>query len=162
MQAFIVILVYINLREQTVQHIGFTGTRKGLTPAQKTRLQEGFQRLANHANGIWRLHHGDCVGADATAHQLAKAIGGQIEIWPPINPKYRAWCENADKVNEPDKYLTRNKHIVNASSLLVAATGGEEELRSGTWSTIRYAKEQNKLTYAVFPNGEMRIIRPTD
>jgi predicted Rossmann fold nucleotide-binding protein DprA/Smf involved in DNA uptake len=40
--------------------------------------------------------------------------------------------------------LVRNRAIVNSSGLLIAAPAGEEILRSGTWSTVRYARSKDK------------------
>ena len=38
-------------------------------------------------------------------------------------------------------YLERNKNIVNAVDFIIAAPDGPEKVRSGTWSTVRYAKK---------------------
>jgi hypothetical protein len=62
-----------------------------------------------------------------------------------VDAKLRAWC-GGDVVLEPLPYLTRNQHIVKAVEtfpvrLLIAAPHQVEEVtRSGTWSTIRYAR----------------------
>ena len=40
---------------------------------------------------------------------------------------------------------TRNKDIVNSCDILIACPENDKEvIRSGTWSTIRYAKKINK------------------
>jgi len=47
-------------------HIGFTGARQGMTEGQKSALRD---LLASHSGVV--LHHGDAVGADAEAHDIA-------------------------------------------------------------------------------------------
>lgn len=48
--------------------------------------------------------------------------------------------------------LDRNRDIVNGSDvMLVAPRERKEELRSGTWATYRYAREQGKTCIVVWP-----------
>jgi hypothetical protein len=94
------------------------------------------------------FHHGDCVGADAEADDLIAQIGGcKIVIHPPDNPRKRAFkTRYPGRIVLPAKpYLMRNHDIVDATDILIAAPKtNEEELRSGTWATIRYAMKQGK------------------
>ena len=56
----------------------------------------------------------------------------------------RAFCIGTI-VKEPQPYLQRNHNIVNECDMLVAfPSTSNEVLRSGTWSTIRYAKKAKK------------------
>lgn len=51
-------------------------------------------------------------------------------------------------------YLQRNKVIVDRCGVLVAAPGeAQEQLRSGTWSTIRYARRVGRPVIMVLPDG---------
>lgn len=61
--------------------IGFTGTRRELTPEQ--RHQVWLILLAARGAGARDFHHGDCVGADAAAHKLAVDLGYAITVHPP-------------------------------------------------------------------------------
>jgi hypothetical protein len=116
-------------------HIGFTGTRDGMTARQKSALR-GL--LTSHDGAI--LHHGDAVGADAEAHDIAVALGCTIVIHPPTIERQRAF-RSAAEIRAPRPYLDRNKDIVRDTKLLVAAPADAmEQLRSGTWSTVRYAR----------------------
>ena len=123
--------------------IGFTGTQGGMSDKQ----QEEFIRILQEQNPT-EFHHGDCVGADAQAHDIVFAIYDkniQIVIHPPINPYKRAWCKNWSILRMQDDYLKRNRAIVDETDLLIATPKESVEvLRSGTWSTIRYARKQNK------------------
>lgn len=98
-------------------------------------------------------HHGDCIGADADFHRLAVLQGLKTHGHPPINPSKRAWCK-FDEIENEKEYLDRNKDIVDATHFLIACPQTfEEELRSGTWSTIRYARIQQKPGVIVWPDG---------
>lgn len=97
------------------------------------------------------VHHGDCVGVDADANLVAIEAGCRVVIHPPVELKHRAFCgDEARRAGvrcltlEPLPYLVRNHAIVDATDLLVAFPAGPEQLRSGTWSTVRYARKQGK------------------
>lgn len=135
--------------------VGFTGTQRGLTPPQRARLAYVLQSLA--ARGFRTLHHGDCIGADAEAHALAVQVGMGVVIHPPENASKRAFC-TGDECHPTKPYLERNHDIVDASSLLVACPGDMvEQLRSGTWATMRYARKHTKRVMVLFPDGTFEV-----
>ena len=127
--------------------IGFTGNRYGLTENQKNEI---INILDKYENII--VLHGDCVGSDTQFHNIClhwikinpnkKLL---IHIYPPNNPTLRAF-NNGDLVMEEKTYLERNSNIIKNSSLIIACPKNKEkeELRSGTWSTIRRAKKEKK------------------
>lgn len=118
--------------------VGFTGTRAGMT-----RKQQAIVRA--ELVGAEMAHHGDCIGADAQFHAICLELGVPVTLHPPTNPKQRAWCQGAAYVMPAKPYLTRNKNIVDISTVLVGAP--KEHLEptpargQGTWSTIRYARK---------------------
>ena len=130
--------------------VGFTGTRKGMTPEQISKVTAILKY-----HGASEFHHGDCVGADAEAHLVAVGLGVPVHIHPPINESGRAFCTGYEKVSNSKPYLDRNKDIVEACELLIAAPDGlQEKVRSGTWSTVRYARERKRVLI-VFYTGEV-------
>jgi hypothetical protein len=101
--------------------IGFTGTQEGMSEKQRSSLR---QVLAGFfADGARVFRHGDCVGADAQAHAIAKATGFRVVIHPPSDDSKRAFCQG-DAVLTPRPYLVRNRHIVDASSVFDCDTKG--------------------------------------
>lgn len=135
----------------SITSIGFTGTRRGMTAAQRERVEEKL--LA------WRpleIHHGDALGADAEFHQMVRELlpDTKIVIHPPNNPKMRAFCEG-DEQRPEAPYLARNKDIVRASHLmLVMPAENTEQLRSGTWSTWRFARKSTGWITTILPDGQ--------
>lgn len=122
--------------ERAFMKIGFTGTRRGLTEYQKRKLIDYLRQY----RGVFR--HGDCKGADAEAQALARALGYHIIAIPCTLTAQRAFC-TADEVRASAPPLARNRVIVDESSALVACPSGmQEELRSGTWATVRYARKR--------------------
>jgi hypothetical protein len=125
--------------------VGFTGTQIGMSSAQKNELY-AFLRKAKSMDGEVEFHHGDCIGADTEAHDIAMLAGCDIIIHPPTNPKKRSFCQNFKRRANPLPYLERNKHIVDATTVLIVAPKSDvEELRSGTWATYRYAKSRGGM-----------------
>jgi hypothetical protein len=49
------------------------------------------------------------------------------------------------------EYLQRNRDIVDATDVLLAAPDGPERVRSGTWSTVRYAYRAGRGVLLVMP-----------
>lgn len=127
----------------TIVSIGFTGTQKGMSPRQKRELEALLWGLTSCGAQV-ELHHGDCIGADKEAHDIARQCHAIVHIHPARASLKRAHCEG-DVMYVEKENLARNRDIVDAGSLLVAAPDGKRErLRSGTWSTVRYARKTNK------------------
>jgi len=120
-----------------MEHIGFTGTQAGMTIRQRNQLRRILQSYFDQ--GAVYFHHGDCIGADEQAHDIAEEIGYKVIIHPPVNPKKRAFKKPFIARN-PKQYMDRNQDIVDESDILIGAPKEEiEQLRSGTWSTVRRA-----------------------
>lgn len=103
-------------------------------------------------------HHGDCIGADVDFHRLARLNGLKVHGHPPINPSKRAWCE-FDEIEEEKEYIDRNHDIVRAVDFMIACPQGfKEELRSGTWATIRYFKGTGCPGKIVWPDGSVKDV----
>lgn len=133
--------------------IGITGTRIGATPRQLISLTALFGLIRETSSDSVVLHHGDCVGVDQQACELALEAAFLLHCHPPTNPKLRARIQS-DMESRPKDYLLRNRDIVNFSDVLIALPKTiEEELRSGTWATIRYAQRVNHPYIIVRPDG---------
>lgn len=125
--------------------IGFTGNRYGLTYDQKVQI---ISILDKYNNLI--VSHGDCIGSDTDFHNLVMNYRNEhtnkiikINIYPPNDAKLRAF-NKGDLIMEEKPYLQRNLDIIKNSSILIACPidKNKEQLRSGTWSTIRKARKQ--------------------
>ena len=135
-------------------NLGITGTKRGGTVKQLEKAQERLKKM--FTGGFKNLHHGDCIGFDAQIHEIALPIGFCITIHPPRNSSRRAFCKGACLVLPTKDYLDRNHDIVKESESMIAGPGEvEEQLRSGTWATIRYAKKSGVCLEIIFPDGSM-------
>ena len=130
--------------------IGFTGNRYGLNHEQKLQI---ISILDKYNNFI--ISHGDCVGSDTDFHNLCLNYKNKhpnkniiIHIYPPNDPKFRAF-NHGDFIMDEKSYLQRNFDIVKNSSILIACPidKNNQQLRSGTWSTIRKAKKHKLFVY---------------
>lgn len=137
--------------------LGFTGTRKGMTVEQKAEF-----RWVATLGRVTEFHHGACVGADVDADWIISqyqevqrhvhpgcSYDGNMPFF--VEPKIGAI------IYKPRRYLHRNKVIVDSTDRLIACPDGPEKVRSGTWSTIRYAMEQGKPVYIIYPDGSVEI-----
>lgn len=130
--------------------IGFTGNRHGLTEEQKIEI---IKILDQYNNII--VSHGDCIGSDTDFHNLCieyKKLNTEknfeIHIYPPECNMLRAF-NLGDVIYKTKPYLERNKDIVINSKILIGCPIDKhcEEIRSGTWSTIRLARKLKKQIY---------------
>lgn len=119
--------------------IGITGTTMGWTPTQHSMVHAALA-LA----GVGEFHQGGCEGVDEQSAELADRLG------------YRVVTHPADDVDE----TLHNRQLVDAVDLLIGVPYGDEEWPgSGTWFTIKYAKERGVPVYVVGPGG--RVLHDT-
>ncbi len=140
--------------------IGFTGTRKGMTPAQKHVVECMLKAFSPV-----EVHHGCCSGADIEFHHIAThAFGeGVVEIIGHPSTLQKGSLVALHKfahIHKRKEPLERNKIIVRESSILFACPATEVEMqRSGTWQTIRFARKQNHPINIIWPCGTYRSER---
>jgi hypothetical protein len=139
-------------------NVGFSGTRTGMMPPQR----EGLRRVLSEIRRDDRdtLHHGDCLGSDSQADEIASQLGYRIEVHPPTNPRFRAYCVGPPRVVHPPKeYLVRNtdivKSLVNARDVMILTPKEfQEHRKGGTWHSYRVAKKLGvKNIMIIQPSG---------
>ncbi len=136
-----------------MNRLGFTGTQIGMTQAQRVTLALCFATLEPLS-----FAHGDCHGSDEQAHEMARTARIPVHVYPPNIYAKRAWVDDVAYMHIELPYLERNRLIVDACDILIATPKrAVEELRSGTWSTVRYARRQRggnrKQVIVILPNG---------
>jgi hypothetical protein len=140
--------------------IGFTGTRSGMSIAQIETLSWKLDRLLAVAKPS-QARHGMCIGSDLDFHHLCRARGFFIIGHPGVGHSGVSSTRALDCVCDltlPEKpYILRDHDIVEQSGLLLATPAGmAEEKRSGTWTTVRYARKLKRPILIVFPDGTIR------
>ena len=160
-------------------HIGFTGTQAGMSLKQKESFRFRvwkFYQDEMHACSVvgarnMTFHHGDCIGADENAHRIIEnssdleSICSEIVLHIPRVDLKRAFMDRDRRldskikitVRDPLDYLVRNKVIVDESEVLFACPyTPNQEVRSGTWSTVRYARKKGKTVMLIKPDGSVK------
>jgi hypothetical protein len=131
--------------------IGFTGGRSSPTWSQRKWISDMLWRLFEEHGTLGKkeveLHHGDCVGKDAWAHDQAWNFGYRIVLHPPNVNILRAFLvSTSQEVREPKPYMDRNQDIVDEADILLAVPDFPEyhqlSRRSGSWATIRRARKK--------------------
>lgn len=114
-----------------------------------------FRRLIRRMRPS-EFHHGDCIGADYEAHVIFRRIFDDgVVIHPPADPKKRAFA-GGTRVLREKSYRERNQGIVNSVDRMIATPSGyAEELRSGTWMTIRMARKARVPLEIIWPDGTL-------
>lgn len=140
-------------------HLGFTGTREGMT-AEQIAAVTSLVRSMLRTYGELVAHHGDCIGADSDFHHICRSNGVPIHLHPPSNDAMRASCD-FDIISNPLPYLVRNQAIVDAADRMIACPAEPaEKSRGGTWATVRMARRAKKKIAIVQPDGKIRIEEP--
>lgn len=115
-------------------HIGFTGTRFGMTSGQKVRTS---QIVDMHDDVV--VHHGCCRGADEEFSLIANERCCTIigHPGPPSEWTSELALRLSHEVHQPETYMKRNRAIVEASSVVIATPFQDApQLSGGTWRTI--------------------------
>jgi hypothetical protein len=131
--------------------VGFTGTRAGLSMHQ----DEQFKRWMR-ANTPDEFHHGECSGADEQAVWEATRYSAVRVVAHPCHyaaMRGRTIVGLSAETHPAKPPLARNRDIVDACDVLLACPDGPERLRSGTWSTVRFARRQGVRVVIFWPDG---------
>ena len=118
---------------------------------------------------VEEFHHGNAAGADKQAQfavinfLLARSIHTHPAVFGPdkqipcrvigvtVTGQYK---DMRYRARPP---LSRNKDIVEAANVLIACPkGAKEELRSGTWATVRYMRKLGKPVVIIYPDGTVK------
>jgi hypothetical protein len=150
--------------------LGFTGTRRGLTTAQRAALPSVLAVLPDD------IEHGGAEGADEEFHSflLPEIVrsnchplqqGCRVVIRTATTERFwhwRRWEADAGDPRwlvlvQPVAPLRRNHQIASRCDHLLACPAESSEiLRSGTWATIRYARTAGKLVTIIKPDGTVQ------
>lgn len=143
--------------------IGFSGSRHGPFPRQKITFQRTLFGLIKIAQTVeprdepLLFRHGDCLGWDDVAHDIAAEVGFSIIVHPPINPKLRAFKPSLIPM-PPKDYLPRNRDIVDGSErMIICPDTPEYKIKSGSWYTWKYAIARGIDTLLIQPDGTVRF-----
>ena len=134
--------------------IGFTGTRHGMTPLQRAGVAAILQQVAG--TGGFVAHHGDCIGADAEFHDLCRELPQSfIVVHPgPLDHLPNQAGRVGDERRVPLPHMRRNKNIVMASTVMIAAPFElTQQEHGGTWRTIDMARTAKRPLAIVSPGG---------
>lgn len=149
-----------------IDTLAFTGTREGMTERQKAALA---LRVAGLAPRVFL--HGGAEGADTEAHdtilEYVTSAAAVIEVYPCNTWRRDVWRDSYRRqlvfeagrdfivhpIMEP---LARNHVMVDrCNHLLATPAQPEEQHRSGTWATIRYARSKCKPVTLILPDGKV-------
>lgn len=142
-------------------HIGFTGTRFGMTHEQRDVIDSLIWNLGGSVRADLRerdaahAHMGDCQGADKDFYDLCVEHGLWTVGHIPLDPHHRAFCRY-DEARVPLGHLARNREIVHASTLMLATPReATRQVRGGTWYTIDQTIKAKKPLVIVNPDGSI-------
>jgi hypothetical protein len=132
--------------------IGFTGTRKGMTPRQQAALNA---EIMAYPDAVWI--HGGALGADSELDRALTLLGRPTEIYP---AERRPWTGNSRPgltVHSSLPPLKRNRIIARLCDRLVACPAEDTpQTRGGTWYTVRRAYDRRKSILLILPDGTLK------
>jgi len=137
-----------------MKEIGFTGTRQGMTCSQKLVVADILARQKPD-----KVNHGMCIGADKDFDDICRILGIWRRGWPGVGKdgtcSTRATCYDIEEQMGERPYKVRDRLIVahGKDGLIATPKGYKEELRSGTWLTVRIARQLHVVRWIVFPDG---------
>lgn len=132
--------------------IGVTGTRNGMNKFQKEKVTEILKHYTI-TREVHEFHHGDCVGVDTEAANIAYSLAYRIVCHPPVLTELRAFNKNYSEIRNEKTYFARNRDIVDSTALLIVVPKETRKQSSGgTWYTHGYAVKKGKRICIVYPD----------
>jgi predicted Rossmann fold nucleotide-binding protein DprA/Smf involved in DNA uptake len=143
--------------------VGWTGSRR-ITDDAKRHVDAALEKLHS---AVWIIT-GGCVGTDAYVAKKAHALGLHVHTILPadrsrVDPHWREHCTTYEEMPPGTTYPDRNARIVVLATCDLFAVPEFPEhagksLRSGTWQTVRLARQAWKQVHVhiQFPNGGNR------
>ncbi len=129
--------------------VGITGTRSGMNDSQLAAVFDFLQDA-----DIVEFHHGDCVGVDIEAADIAKYHAIKTVCHPPIKDELRGF-HKSDEFREPLSYFARNRKIVDGVDLLlVVPYQNARQETGGTWYTHDYAIKTGVPVKIIYPGED--------
>jgi hypothetical protein len=126
--------------------VGFTGTRSGMTDAQKVKVRYALEKWLE--------------GGKVDFHNICREL--KLDVFKrPSN--WESTTANTDATLpdgiEPMRPYARNREIAKASDRMLACPPNFEFIEhSGTWYTLNYAsKKLGKRVTIVFPDGTSEV-----
>jgi hypothetical protein len=144
---------------------GFTGSQQPPSPAQVAWMYKMMDKAV--AETLRVVHHGSCIGSDYEMHVAAIDNNVPIVCHPStIRKKVDRRCLDVPhwrtenplaqiQIRPPADPLVRNRVIVDETDILLATPHRPERVRSGTWSTIRYALKLGRRVLICHPDGSV-------
>lgn len=137
--------------------VSFTGTREGMSTLQWIAVRA---LLLRKRELITLAAHGNCKGSDAEFHKLVREICGKsvyIAVFPSTcNATRMPDPEDADYIAPPKGPVDRDRDIVRIGhDALIATPLASEGRRSGTWTTVRFARKRRVKRYIVLRDGTL-------
>ena len=141
-----------------MRSIGFTGTQDGMTQIQKELIRLRAEAvLFSYSDVVF--HHGCCIGSDEEFHEILRSLSQEVVIHghPGDLPAKTSYVvDDCDILDARSPNLMRNGVLVTKSHELWSTPGGfSEEMRSGTWATIRIAKKIKAPMDIIYPDGQI-------
>lgn len=131
---------------RTTRAIAFTGTR---TPPEDA-AQEIERVLAGLPKNA-RILTGGAIGVDALVARAAHRAGFHVHTVLPANRRqvdscWAQFCRTHEQMPTGTSYMQRNNRLVALADRLIAfPRTADEELRSGTWATVRRGRAKGVL-----------------
>lgn len=135
--------------------IGFSGTRDGMTAHQEKEL---IAWVEENRDVIIQFTHGCCIGSDEQAHSIVRKICHDnvtivgrpgFATGHPMRSDCR--CDTTEHVQAP---MDRNRAIVHNSDILIFTPKFPQLKRSGTWATLKFARDVVKKPVIVLAPWE--------
>ncbi len=127
--------------------IAISGSREGMTRAQRVACSTILR-----AWGATGIVHGDCIGVDAEAHEIAMRLGMASYFYPSNLDHYRAHTERRGGIQlaAPAPPMRRNGSIVSDGEALAAFPRPSSR---GTWDAVRKAGQLARPTVVLGEDG---------